>query len=258
MVVIHVPCKSGRLPEQLGPWLSLALIGCAFHILCFGPFACSALCVWLVMEFCHTQCLLSLLIALGVGVWPPEGSLCRSVPHSRSLSFYPYGVGISPPEGTLCRSVPCSRSLSFCPFGVGIWPPERRNLADSDCWSWLRQSLFEKAARRAGSVEELKREFFRMAAGGEEGCRLVRDQHFIEELVDTLGSWIEAQDLAVPGLIDIAEGQPLRLKLIRASSKRLMTRIGISCYRPRSGFRWGSWRSYHILLTSLSHRRSGR
>ena len=31
-----------------------------------------------------------------------------------------------------------------------------------------------------------------------------------------MGSWIEAQDLAVPGLIDIAEGQPLRLKLIRA------------------------------------------
>ena len=55
-----------------------------------------------------------------------------------------------------------------------------------------------------------------MAAGGEEGCRLVRDQRFIKELVDTMGSWIEAHDLAVPGLIDIAEGQPLRLRLIRA------------------------------------------
>ena len=73
----------------------------------------------------------------------------------------------------------------------GRWPPERRSLADSDGWSWLR--------------EELEREVFRMAAGGEEGCRLVRDQHFIEELVDTLASWIEAQDLAVPGLI---EGHP--------------------------------------------------
>ena len=31
-----------------------------------------------------------------------------------------------------------------------------------------------------------------------------------------MGSWIEAQDLAVPGLINIAEGQPLRLRLIRA------------------------------------------
>ena len=62
----------------------------------------------------------------------------------------------------------------------------------------FRHKLFEKAARRAGGVEELEREVFRTAAGGEEGCRLVRDQHFIKELVDTLGSWIEAQDLG-PG-----------------------------------------------------------
>ena len=83
-------------------------------------------------------------------------------------------------------------------------------------WTWLRNKLFEKAARRAGGVDELEKKVFRMAAGGEDGCRLVRDQHFIKKLVDTMGSWIEAQDLAVPGLIDIAEGQPLRLKLIRA------------------------------------------
>ena len=101
-------------------------------------------------------------------------------------------------------------------FARRRWPPDRRSLEDSDSWSWLRNKLFEKAARRAGSVDEPEREVFRVAAGGEEGCRLVRDQHFIKELVDTLGSWIEAQDLAVPGLIDIAEGQPLRLKLITA------------------------------------------
>ena len=98
----------------------------------------------------------------------------------------------------------------------GRWPPDRRSLADSDGWSWLRNKLFEKAVAREGSVDELEREVFRMAAGGEEGCRLVRDRRFIEELVDTMGSWIEAQDLAVPGLTDIAEGQPLRLRLIRA------------------------------------------
>ena len=71
----------------------------------------------------------------------------------------------------------------------GRWPLDRRSLADGEGWSWLRNKLFEKAARRAGSVEELEREVFRVAAGGEEGCRLVRDQRFIKELVDTLGSW---------------------------------------------------------------------
>ena len=72
--------------------------------------------------------------------------------------------------------------------------------------------------RRRGEPEALKseREVFRMASGGEEGCRLVRDQRFIKELVDALGSWIEAQDLAVPGLIEVAEGQPLSPKLTRA------------------------------------------
>ena len=72
---------------------------------------------------------------------------------------------------------------------LGRWPPDRRSLADSDSCTWLRNKLFEKAARRAGSVDELEREVFRVAAGGEEGCRLVRDQRFIKELVNTLGSW---------------------------------------------------------------------
>ena len=51
----------------------------------------------------------------------------------------------------------------------GRWPRERRNLADSDGWSWLRHKLFEQAARRAGIVEELESEVFRVAVGGEEG-----------------------------------------------------------------------------------------
>ena len=90
-------------------------------------------------------------------------------------------------------------------FALRGGPPERRSLADSDGWSWLRHKLFEKAARRAGSVEELEREVFRMAAGGEEGCRLVRDQHFLKELVDTLGM-DRSPELSCP--IDVAEGQP--------------------------------------------------
>ena len=77
----------------------------------------------------------------------------------------------------------------------------------------MRERLLEKASERAGGIDELEREVFRTAAGGESGCRIVSDQNFIEELVEIMASWIEAQDLAVP---DIAEGQPLRLKLLRA------------------------------------------
>ena len=49
----------------------------------------------------------------------------------------------------------------------------------------------------------MEKEVFRMATGGEEGCGLVGDDSFIAKIVDILGSWIEAQDLAVPGLIDV-------------------------------------------------------
>ena len=54
-----------------------------------------------------------------------------------------------------------------------------------------------------------------MAAGGESGCRLVRKDSYIQEIVATIGDWIKAQDLAGPGLLDVASGQPLRLRLIR-------------------------------------------
>ena len=79
----------------------------------------------------------------------------------------------------------------------GRWPSARRDLADGENWDWLRERLLEKASERAGGIDELEREVFRMAAGGESGCRIVSDQNFIEE-------------------VDIAEGQPLRLKLLRA------------------------------------------
>ena len=106
----------------------------------------------------------------------------------------------------------------------GRWPPDRRDRVDGDNWAWLRNKLLEKAPERVGGIDEPERELFRMAAGGEAGCWLVSDQSFIEELVGIMGSWIEAQDLAVPGLIDVAEGQPLRLKLLRG--------IRQACGRP--------------------------
>ncbi len=98
----------------------------------------------------------------------------------------------------------------------GRWPHERRRVAEGYNWSWLRDRLFRAALDRTGGVDNLEKEVFRMATGGEEGCGLVRNESFIAEIVDILASWIEAQDLAVPGLIDVAEGQPLRLRLLRA------------------------------------------
>ena len=55
-----------------------------------------------------------------------------------------------------------------------------------------------------------------MATGGEDGCRLLRNQSYIADIVIALCEWLDAQDLGGEGLSEIAVGQPLRLRLIRA------------------------------------------
>ena len=55
-----------------------------------------------------------------------------------------------------------------------------------------------------------------MATGGEDGCQLLRNQSHIADIVIALCEWLDAQDLGCEGLSEIAPGQPLRLRLIRA------------------------------------------
>ncbi len=98
----------------------------------------------------------------------------------------------------------------------GRWPHDRRKLAEGENWSWLRSKLREIAVKHAGSEDELEKEAFRMATGGETGCRLVRDETYVKDIIEAMGAWLEAQDLAGPKLLEISEGQPLRLRLIRA------------------------------------------
>ena len=42
-------------------------------------------------------------------------------------------------------------------FALPVDGPERRDLAAGDNWTWLRNRLLEKAADRAGGVDELER-----------------------------------------------------------------------------------------------------
>ena len=90
------------------------------------------------------------------------------------------------------------------------------NHAAGESWEWLRDKIREIVIKRIGSEEELEKEAFRMAEGGEEGCRLARDPELQKEILELLKTWIEGQDLSEPGLLEIPEGQPLRLRLLRA------------------------------------------
>ena len=57
---------------------------------------------------------------------------------------------------------------------------------------------------RVGSEEQLEREAFRMAAGGERGCSLASAPELQEQLRQFWRNWLEAQDLSEPGLLDAA------------------------------------------------------
>jgi hypothetical protein len=59
-----------------------------------------------------------------------------------------------------------------------------------------------------------------MAAKGEQGCNLVRDQALQSKLVDLWITLLREEGYETEGLGEIADGQPFRLKLMQALSKR--------------------------------------
>ena len=67
---------------------------------------------------------------------------------------------------------------------------------------------------KVGSEEQLEKEAFRMAAGGEQGCSLASELQ--SQLRQLWKEWLEAQDLSEPGLLEVPSGQPLYLRLLRA------------------------------------------
>ena len=98
----------------------------------------------------------------------------------------------------------------------GRWPHPARSYADGPQWEWLRKRTLELILAKVGSLEQLEKEAFRMAAGGERGCTLASDPELHRQLRELWRDWLEAQDLGEPGLLDVAPGQPLYLKLLRA------------------------------------------
>ena len=89
-----------------------------------------------------------------------------------------------------------------------------------------------------------------MAMGGENSCKLARDSQLHEELLQLLQKWIEGQDLSEKDLLAIPPGQPLRLRLLRLSSKLLEIRIGTFFGELRSAS-LGDTRSQEVLKISL-------
>ncbi|CAE7693021.1 DSK1, partial [Symbiodinium necroappetens] len=66
----------------------------------------------------------------------------------------------------------------------GRWKPENRSLASGPSWDWLREKTLDLVLKELGSgdVRELEREAFRMAAGGEHGCSLAKNEKLQSQL----------------------------------------------------------------------------
>ena len=75
----------------------------------------------------------------------------------------------------------------------GRWPRQRGGYAEGPSWDWLRARIREIVVKRAGSEAKLEKEAFRMASGGEDGCRLAPDPALQEELLDLLDTWVQGQ-----------------------------------------------------------------
>ena len=58
-------------------------------------------------------------------------------------------------------------------------PHHARSYAEGPSWDWLRDKMLELILARVGSEEQLEREAFKMAAGGERGCSLASDPELL-------------------------------------------------------------------------------
>ena len=122
----------------------------------------------------------------------------------------------------------------------GRWDLEKR-IWNRDCfWESLRKGSMEIILQQCGGIQNLDRMCFEMAAKGEEGCTLVKNEKVKQQLVEFWSNSLAKEGYDVQGLTDIAAGQPFRLKLMEA----LLDRAGDPDHRflleGATGFRWGS------------------
>ncbi|CAL1153955.1 unnamed protein product [Cladocopium goreaui] len=102
----------------------------------------------------------------------------------------------------------------------GRWDLERRTWNTDDFWKKLREGSLRLVLESCGGWQKFDLECFQMAAKGEQGCNLVRDQGLQSKLVDLWITLLGEEGYETEGLGEIADGQPFRLKLMQALSER--------------------------------------
>ena len=102
----------------------------------------------------------------------------------------------------------------------GRWDLECRTWNQQQFWTNLRERSLQLVLDSCGGPQNLDLECFQMAAKGEKGCSIVRNQMLQSKLVELWMSLLKEEGCDVNGLDEITPGQPFRLKLMQALLER--------------------------------------
>ena len=121
-------------------------------------------------------------------------------------------------EARICES-PGKKRMFHDGCGLaspGCWDLEKRRWNKDSFWNNLRKDSMEAVLEHCGGQTHLDRMCFEMAAKGEAGCTLMKDEVLKQKLVDIWCKSLVEHGYKGEGLADIASGQPFRLKLMEA------------------------------------------
>lgn len=103
----------------------------------------------------------------------------------------------------------------------GRWDVENR-LWNKEAWiTKLRGDLVDIVVNRCGGFNMLDKICFDMSVKGEAGCEIVKDENLKNALLDRMVEALSCEGVDVKGLLNIAEGQPFRLRLMQSLLQQL-------------------------------------
>eukprot|EP00435_Cladocopium_sp_Y103_P001483 s5030_g1.t1 len=98
----------------------------------------------------------------------------------------------------------------------GRWDVDKRIWNRDKFWQRLRDRSYDLVLQHCGGQTILDRVCFQMAAKGEAGCDLVKDENLARSLRELWSGMLVEEGYTEDGLLEVAPGQPFRLRLMEA------------------------------------------
>ena len=123
----------------------------------------------------------------------------------------PVKGGFGPPRTCVWKGNRIPFHDGGCLMSPGRWDIPKRTFPEGEDWQQLRKKLKGLVTDAAGGDAGLERECFAMSRG-EAGCKLAQNEGLRSSILDVLEEFCPPAE----GLMQVAEGQPFRLRLMRA------------------------------------------